>query len=823
MAISTGEGYSLLGQGFAKAAQGNLSEQRKMMKEAQRRQLMTAALTPIAQGVGQFATDLISAPFRDPAKRFMTTDYGQKIKRAKKLRRSEQASLAAEAKRVSESGMGMMALYTKEAGENIDRGYVQQLGKEEYENNKEFYGTTREERALANAQTRYDAYQKAYKSLSTTYTDEEWKDAITKYGSESPNAATSLWRGAKRILGVGRTNEELRKEAFNNIVDTMDLEGFIDPKNPKLIELRRQVQTGIRPLNPQQIAQQIAEDNKENPIYQTGIKAVKEAVRDNSFYNEHFPTEYADARAENNGSIKKSHAAMRKLIVSNATLDDSRKPENQKLYSGKYRGNASLAGDSIAKLEEGFYSTLTGKTFERVKTDELAEYKEQVDKQVNSTLANVYVEATRAAEVQLYQLKKGNPNKFKMEFGDPSLAKINKEALILRNMDYLVENALEETPLTVDGKWNIDKEISVGTGRLIQAGIPDDFKLREDDAEQGSAVEDNDLAANPTADPTATLTATLTANPTADPTADPTLQEQSSAPTKVIQGLYEQGSTAQAYALGREAVRLDIKTKRDAGQFQTAEEAVQYGLRMSASLGQRVGMPDLSTVNGRAAIKGSVFAKDGDTQKFSVGGDTQSLLGKSVDSKGATYTLSMEGGQVNVSTSQPRQDNKRKLSLEEIPDGNIKNHLTYLKLQYSQNMEALNTLGLDDPSSRSLSGLGGKARELKMINNEILSAIDLPGLGDREDVITFLTEQAPTAETTPTEVSTSLLSPSEETTEVQNSKLEESSDPVYVANQIKNVRSFDAVTPERAKEILMERYKDKAFVDSVLKNLYETS
>ena len=84
MAISVGEGYSLLGQGFAKAAQGNLSEQRKMMKEAQRRQLVTAALTPVAQGVGQFATDLISAPFREPAKRFMTTDYGQKIKRAKK-------------------------------------------------------------------------------------------------------------------------------------------------------------------------------------------------------------------------------------------------------------------------------------------------------------------------------------------------------------------------------------------------------------------------------------------------------------------------------------------------------------------------------------------------------------------------------------------------------------------------------------------------------------------------------------------------------------------------------------------------------------------
>lgn len=743
MAISTGEGYSLLGQGFAKAAQGNLSEQRKMMKEAQRRQLMTAALTPIAQGVGQFATDLISAPFREPAKRFMTTDYGQKIKRAKKLRRSEQASLAAEAKRVSESGLGMMALYTKEAGENIDRGFAQQLGQEEYEKNKEFYGTSREERALANAQTRYNAYQKAYQSLSTTYTDEEWKDAITKYGSESPNAATSLWRGAKRILGVGKTNEELRKEAFNNIVNAMDLEDFVDSKNPKLIELRRQVQTGMRPLNPQQIAQQIADDNKDNPIYQTGVGAIKEAVKDNSFYNEHFPTEYADARAENGGSVKKAQAAMRKLITSNATLDDSRKPENQKLYSGKYRGNAALAGDSIAKLEEGFYSTLAGKTFERITTDNLAEYKEQVDKQVNSTLANVYVEATRAAEVQLYQLKKGNLEKFNIDFGDPSLAKINKEALILRNMDYLVENALEKTPITVDGNWTINKEISVGTGRLIQVGIPADFKLREDDAEQGGAEDQESVENNNAA------------------SVLPVPSSVSKRSTKTMKGLYDSGSTAQAYKMGRDTIRQDIKNQN----FKTAEEAVRYGLSMSSQLGSQAGMPDLSTVNGRASVKSELFAKDGDTQKFSVGGETQSLLGRSVDSKDATYTLSMEDGQVNVSTSQPGQVNKRKLSLEEIPNGNIKNHLTYLKLQYSQNMEALNALGLDDPSSRSLSGLGGKARELKMINNEILSAIDLPGLGDREDVITFLTEQAPTTEATATEVTTSILAPEKETVE----------------------------------------------------------
>ena len=78
MAISVGEGYSLLGQGFAKSAQGNLSEQRKMMKEAQRRQLITAALTPVAQGVGQFATDLISAPFKDAASNFYNRGAGKR-------------------------------------------------------------------------------------------------------------------------------------------------------------------------------------------------------------------------------------------------------------------------------------------------------------------------------------------------------------------------------------------------------------------------------------------------------------------------------------------------------------------------------------------------------------------------------------------------------------------------------------------------------------------------------------------------------------------------------------------------------------------------
>ena len=753
-----------------------------------------AALTPVAQGVGQFATDLISAPFKEPAKRFMTTDYGQQIKRAKKLRRASQAELAAEAKRISDSGMGALALYTREAGENIDRGYAQQLGQEQYEANKEFYATSREASARENAEKRYKAFQDASKSLSQTYTDEDYADALAKYGSESPNAAVSLWRGTKRLLGVGKTNEELRKEAFNNIVDTMDLGTFVDLKSPKLIELKKQIETGMRPFNPQQIAEQLKEDNKNNSAFQAAMTAKEQALKDNTFYREQFPIEYADLISQNGGSIKKAQASMRERIRSNATLDDPRLDKNQSLYRIKYMGDATISGDAVEQLVEGYYATLTGDTYDTIDDDAIEQYREQVTKQVEATIANVYVEATRVTQAQLYKLNQENPTKFAQDFGDSNLAAINKEALILRNMDKLIENSLEETTITVDGSWNIDKEISVQTGRLIRDGIPD-FNLRVDDAEQGGAVEDdNRTAAAPTLQ---------------DQVADAT-DTQVDAPTTVMQKIYKAGSTAQAYKIGRDSIILDIKTRRDAGQFETAEEAVEYGLKASASLGQSADMPDLSTVNGRAAIKGSVFAADGDTQKFSIGGGTKSLLGRNVEVRDATYTLSLDGGQVNVSVSQPGEASKRPLTLEEIPEGNIKNHLTYLKKTYQENISELESIGVDDPSSRSLSGLGGKARELKMINNEILGAIDLPGLGDRGDVISFLTA-------TPVE------KPQQTDSLLSKSTAQTTTDPLEAAKAIRNVRNFNAMSQDEVEAIIRKTYDDDLFVTSVLENLYGIS
>ena len=72
-----GEGYRALGAGMSSQYQRDRDEMKKLIKLQQRQQLMTAALAPIAQGVGQFATDLISAPFKDAADNFYRRGAGK--------------------------------------------------------------------------------------------------------------------------------------------------------------------------------------------------------------------------------------------------------------------------------------------------------------------------------------------------------------------------------------------------------------------------------------------------------------------------------------------------------------------------------------------------------------------------------------------------------------------------------------------------------------------------------------------------------------------------------------------------------------------------
>jgi hypothetical protein len=62
-----GEAFQALGTGFATAAEDREDRMRKLMREQQRSQLLTAALTPVATGVSKAVTDFISEPFKQSA------------------------------------------------------------------------------------------------------------------------------------------------------------------------------------------------------------------------------------------------------------------------------------------------------------------------------------------------------------------------------------------------------------------------------------------------------------------------------------------------------------------------------------------------------------------------------------------------------------------------------------------------------------------------------------------------------------------------------------------------------------------------------------
>ena len=74
--MDIGEAYSLLGEGFSKAYMSREDEMRRLMKQQQRQQLVTAALTPVAQGLGKSITGLISEPFKQAASDFYSSRGG---------------------------------------------------------------------------------------------------------------------------------------------------------------------------------------------------------------------------------------------------------------------------------------------------------------------------------------------------------------------------------------------------------------------------------------------------------------------------------------------------------------------------------------------------------------------------------------------------------------------------------------------------------------------------------------------------------------------------------------------------------------------------
>tara|TARA_R110002072_G_scaffold70016_3_gene169518 strand:+ start:1193 stop:4162 length:2970 start_codon:yes stop_codon:yes gene_type:complete len=244
MAISVGEGYSLLGQGFAKSAQGNLSEQRKMMKEAQRRQLITAALTPVAQGVGQFATDLISAPFKDAASNFYNRGAGKGLNANRKAYRSLEKQAKDRMSEINKQGkykyFEPLATQAKEAYENK---YLLELG-EDYKNHTVYRQGLVELPSLIRQQQdqEYNEALAEYNSYSDSPTQAQVSAAIKKYSPYATNPASWLYKKAKQIV-LKQDSAEVEQRSLDVLQEHLSSYGM-DLSDESLAKLRERNRTG---------------------------------------------------------------------------------------------------------------------------------------------------------------------------------------------------------------------------------------------------------------------------------------------------------------------------------------------------------------------------------------------------------------------------------------------------------------------------------------------------------------------------------------------------------------------------------------------------
>tara|TARA_R100000951_G_scaffold23892_1_gene20113 strand:- start:6166 stop:9291 length:3126 start_codon:yes stop_codon:yes gene_type:complete len=244
MAISVGEGYSLLGQGFAKAAQGNLSEQRKMMKEAQRRQLVTAALTPVAQGVGQFATDLISAPFKDAASNFYNRGAGKGLNANRKAYRSLEKQAKDRMSEINKQGKyNYFKSISDEAYLAYDAKSRSDLG-EDFKSHAAYSEGLVELPSLIRQQQdkEYGEAVTEYNSYLDSPTQAQVSAAIKKYSPYATNPASWLYKKGKQII-TGQDSAEIEEKALNRLQTHLASYGM-DLSDESLAKLREVNRTG---------------------------------------------------------------------------------------------------------------------------------------------------------------------------------------------------------------------------------------------------------------------------------------------------------------------------------------------------------------------------------------------------------------------------------------------------------------------------------------------------------------------------------------------------------------------------------------------------
>ena len=216
--VSLSEGYKALAAGVSADYRAREDD----LKELQRRQLILAALTPVAQGVGQFATDLISAPFKEAAANFYRRGAGQGFNArvsAFKSKREDALNRYSEIQKV-----GHRAYYKPLEDEALTK-YDAEMLSSGIKKDSPLYaeGLSHLHKQIRDAQDKeYKEVQDEVNYYNNASTPAEIDAAIQKYSPYPTNLASWAVKTAKRLV-TGQSKEDVEKAAIKKLETHLNL------------------------------------------------------------------------------------------------------------------------------------------------------------------------------------------------------------------------------------------------------------------------------------------------------------------------------------------------------------------------------------------------------------------------------------------------------------------------------------------------------------------------------------------------------------------------------------------------------------------------
>lgn len=206
--VTLGEGYRALGAGMSSSYRSRAKE----LKDLQRQQLLMAALTPVAQGVGQFATDLISAPFKEAATNFYNRGAGRGLNAKLRVYQNGLKAAASRNEKITEQGHDQ---YYSSLNEQYDKAYEDKMRAElgeSYNVNNPVYVEGLEQLEAAKRAARqqeYDEHIEEYNMYLNAASPTEIQRVVDKYNPNPKNLGSYLVKKAYRaVRGISTEDAE---------------------------------------------------------------------------------------------------------------------------------------------------------------------------------------------------------------------------------------------------------------------------------------------------------------------------------------------------------------------------------------------------------------------------------------------------------------------------------------------------------------------------------------------------------------------------------------------------------------------------------------